>query len=217
MCRPLSMGGSGAVIGGGGWWLGLDLGRELVRAGARVTLADVDGHGVRAVAAEIGAEAAEVDVTDAEAVQGLVDEVVGRQGSLDLMFNNAGIVFGGPTDEMTKAHWDRMIDVNLNGVVNGVLAAYPQMVRQGHGHIVNTASTAGLAPAVLVAAYSATKHAVVGLTGALRPEAAQHGVRVSALCPGAVDTRSSMPGNRAASHLSPPLCRPAGSTWPSWG
>ena len=125
---------------------------------------------------------------DAVAVQALVDEVAVRHGRLDFMFNNAGIVIGGRTDEMSREHWDRVIDVNLKGVVNGVVAAYPLMVSQGHGHIVNTASTAGLAPAVLVAAYSASKHAVVGLTGALRPEAARFGVRVSVMCPGAVDT-----------------------------
>jgi NAD(P)-dependent dehydrogenase (short-subunit alcohol dehydrogenase family) len=105
-----------------------------------------------------------------------------------MMFNNAGMVLGGRTEEMTTGHWHRVIDVNLIGVVNGVVAAYPVMRKQGHGHIVNTASTAGLAPAVFVAAYTASKHAVVGLSGALRPEAAMHGVRVSALCPGSVDT-----------------------------
>jgi short-subunit dehydrogenase len=78
--------------------------------------------------------------------------------------------------------------VNLKGVINGVVAAYPLMAEQGHGHIVNTASTAGLAPAVMVAAYSASKHGVVGLSGALRAEGATVGVRVSVICPGAVDT-----------------------------
>ena len=89
---------------------------------------------------------------------------------------------------MLGAHWQRMIDVNVVGVVNGVRAAYPVMMAQGHGHIVNTASGAGLAPPVLVVAYAMTKHAVVGLSTSLRPEAAGFGVRVSVLCPGAVDT-----------------------------
>ena len=122
------------------------------------------------------------------AVEGLVADVVDRHGRIDLLFNNAGIVIGGRTDEMGVEHWERVLDVNLMGVVNGVAAAYPVMVEQGHGHIVNTASTAGFAPAVLVAAYSASKHAVVGLSGALRAEAAHYGVRVSVLCPGSVDT-----------------------------
>jgi NAD(P)-dependent dehydrogenase (short-subunit alcohol dehydrogenase family) len=104
------------------------------------------------------------------------------------MFNNAGIVLGGRTHTMSGEHWDRVLDVNLKGVVNGVIAAYPLMVAQRHGHIVNTASTAGLVPAVMVAAYSASKHGVVGLSGALRVEGSTVGVRVSVICPGAVDT-----------------------------
>jgi short-subunit dehydrogenase len=105
-----------------------------------------------------------------------------------MLFNNAGISLGGPTHELTAAHWDRVIDVNLRGVVNGVLAAYPKMVEQGRGHIVNTASAAGLVAPPFVAAYAAAKHAVVGLSLALRPEAALHGVKVTVLCPGSVET-----------------------------
>jgi short-subunit dehydrogenase len=104
------------------------------------------------------------------------------------MFNNAGIVIAGRTHEMQPAQWERVIDVNIRGVVNGVLAAYPVMVAQRSGHIVNTASGVGLVPSPLVVAYAATKHAVVGLSGALRPEAAALGVRVSVICPGSVDT-----------------------------
>jgi short-subunit dehydrogenase len=81
-----------------------------------------------------------------------------------------------------------VIDVNLHGVVNGVLAAYPAMVERGRGHIVNTASGAGLAAPPFVTAYAATKHAVVGLSASLRAEAALHGVRISVLCPGSVET-----------------------------
>ncbi len=160
-------------------------------------LADIEGERAESIAAEIATRASDgsgsvrsaaLDVRDEDGVRRLADEVVAHHGRLDYMFNNAGIVIGGPTTAMSAEHWNRVIDVNLRGVVNGVLAAYPVMVRQRHGHIVNTASTAGLAPAVLVAAYSASKHAVVGLSGALRAEAALYGVRVSVLCPGSVDT-----------------------------
>ena len=125
----------------------------------------------------------------ARAVQTLVDEMASRHGVIDLLFNNAGLSMGGASHELTGAHWDRIIDVNLRGVVNGILAVYPRMIEQGHGHIINTASGAGLAAPPLVVAYATTKHAVVGLTTGLRPEAALHGVRVSVLCPGAVETR----------------------------
>ena len=104
------------------------------------------------------------------------------------MFNNAGIGIGGEVVDMTLAHFDRAVDVNLRGVVHGVLAAYRVMTRQGRGHIVNTASLAGLVPAPGITPYSMTKHAVVGLSLSLRAEAAKHGVRVSVICPGVIDT-----------------------------
>jgi len=185
-----------AIITGGASGIGRAIGSRLAAAGARVVLADRDADAVAATADELAATTRPpatvvgrvVDVTDRAAVRELVDEIVGRDGSIDYLFNNAGISMGGPTHEMTGEHWDRIIDVNLGGVVNGVLAAYPRMIEQGIGHIVNTASGAGLVTPPLVVAYGATKHAVVGLSTGLRPEAALHGVRVSVLCPGAVET-----------------------------
>src|SRR5690606_37745849 len=90
--------------------------------------------------------------------------------------------------ELTLDHWDRAIDINLKGVVHGVHAAYPIMLEQGHGHIVNTASLAGLVPMPIGIPYTATKHAVVGLSLGLRAEAAGRGVKVSVVCPSFVDT-----------------------------
>ncbi len=185
-----------AIITGGASGIGLAMGTELAAQGAHVVLADLDGERaeraaqnlVTGAAATGTVTAATLDVRDRAAVQALVDDVADRHGHLDFMFNNAGIVLGGRTQTLSGEHWDRVIDVNLKGVINGVVAAYPLMAAQGHGHIVNTASTAGLAPAAMVAAYSASKHAVVGLSGALRAEAATVGVRVSVVCPGAVDT-----------------------------
>jgi NAD(P)-dependent dehydrogenase (short-subunit alcohol dehydrogenase family) len=104
-----------------------------------------------------------------------------------------GVAVGGPTHELTAAHCDRVLDVNVRGVINGVLAAYPRMVEQRQGHIVNTASGAGLVAPPFVMAYAASKHAVVGLSLALRP-AALHGVRVSVLCPGRSTPRYSSSG-----------------------
>lgn len=189
--------GQTAIITGGASGIGRALGAELVAQGANVVLADVDGDAAKQTAAEIDASGTsapgsiawtQADVRDADAVQGVVDEVAARHGRLDLMFNNAGISMGGTTHEMGEAAWNRILDVNLRGVVNGVLAAYPLMIRQGSGHIVNTASGAGLAAPAFTVAYATTKHAIVGLSTGLRPEAAHYGVRVSVLCPGAIDT-----------------------------
>jgi short-subunit dehydrogenase len=104
------------------------------------------------------------------------------------MFNNAGIAWGGDTELLTLDQWNAIIDVNIRGVVHGVAAAYPVMLRQGHGHIINTASMAGLAAAGQITSYVMTKHAVVGLSLALRSEAVSRGVGVLAVCPGAVET-----------------------------
>ena len=113
-------------------------------------------------------------------MQAVVDEVVSRAGRLDLMFNNAGICWGGDTELLTLDQWNAIIDVNIRGVVHGVAAAYPLMLRQGHGHIVNTASMAGLTAAGQITSYVTTKHAVVGLSLALRSEAVPRGVGVLA-------------------------------------
>ena len=101
---------------------------------------------------------------------------------------NAGIVIFGEASDYQIHDWDKSIDVNLRGVIHGVDAAYRVMLEQGFGHIINTASIAGLMPWPMEIGYSTTKHAVVGLTTTLRAEAAHAGVRVSVLCPGLVRT-----------------------------
>jgi len=179
-----------AVVTGGGSGIGAALCRALDLAGAHVVCTDVDAAAAERVTSTLSARAraARLDVTDSAAVQAVVDDVVARAGRLDLMFNNAGIVWGGDTELLTLDQWNAIIDVNLRGVVHGVAAAYPQMLRQGHGHIVNTASMAGLTAAGQVTSYVATKHAVVGLSMALRSEAVPRGVGVLVVCPAAVET-----------------------------
>lgn len=183
-----SVAGKQAIVTGAGSGIGAALCRALVAAGAEVLCTDIDGDAAAATAATLGARSARLDVTDAAAVQAAVDAVVERAGKLDLMFNNAGIVWGGDTELLTLDQWNAIIDINVRGVVHGVAAAYPQMIRQGHGHIINTASMAGLAAAGQLTSYVMTKHAVVGLSLALRSEAAAHGVGVLAVCPAAVET-----------------------------
>lgn len=182
--------GANALVTGAGSGIGRALSAELARRGARVWVTDVDGASAERVAAELGgaARAAVLDVRDAAAVQAQVDAMVAEGGRIDYLFGNAGIGIGGEVQELTLGHWERIIDINLRGVIHGVVAAYPIMVRQGSGHIVNTASLAGLGPAPLLVPYGMTKHAVVGLSTSLRVEAAALGVRVSVLCPAAIET-----------------------------
>ncbi len=185
--------GAVAIITGGASGIGRALGEELARRGAEVVLADrqVDlaaeaAAGIRAQGGK--AQAAALDVTDFAAVNRLVQETVAAGGRLDYLFNNAGIVVTGEAHHYQLQDWNQVINVNLCGVANGVQAAYTIMRRQGFGHIVNTASIAGLIPQGGVLSYSASKHAVVGLSTSLRIEAGLVGVRVSVLCPGAVET-----------------------------
>jgi NAD(P)-dependent dehydrogenase (short-subunit alcohol dehydrogenase family) len=181
-----------AIVTGGASGIGRALADELVRRGTRVVVADVNGEGARvtveAIAPNGTASAATVDVTDAAGVGRLVNDTVAAHGRLDYLFNNAGIAIMGEARHMTLADWTQIIDVNLRGVVNGVVAAYPVMIRQGFGHIVNTASLAGLVPTPGATGYATTKHAVVGLSTSLRSEAASRGVKVSVVCPGIIDT-----------------------------
>src|SRR4051812_28103555 len=135
-----------AIVTGGGSGIGEALCRALAARGDTVIVADIDGASAERVASDIRGVASKVDVRDATAVQALVDDTVATHGRLDLIFNNAGIGVGGDILDLTIAHWDRIIDINLRGVVHGVAAAYPVMARQRSGHIVNTASVAGLTP-----------------------------------------------------------------------
>jgi NAD(P)-dependent dehydrogenase (short-subunit alcohol dehydrogenase family) len=182
-----------AIVTGGASGIGKALGAELCARGCEVVLADRQGDVVEGVAKGLRdegsrASAAELDVRDLAAFQHVVAETRVRAGRVDFLFNNAGIAVGGEIDRYRPEDWDDVFDVNLRGVAYGVQAAYPVMLEQRAGHIVNTASVAGLVPSAGEASYTASKHAVVALTRALRIEARRHGVRASALCPGAIRT-----------------------------
>src|SRR6202161_4655562 len=149
--------GQQAIVTGAGSGIGAALCRALVAAGADVVCTDVDGAAAGRTADSLHgpgtAASATLDVTDPAAVQDAGDACVSRAGRLDLMFNNAGIVWGGDTDLLTLEQWNAIIDVNIRGVVHGVNAAYPVMLRQGHGFIINTASMAGLTAAGQIPSY----------------------------------------------------------------
>ncbi len=183
-----------AIVTGGASGIGRALAEELAKRGCEVVLADRQVVLAEEVASGIRsltrgkATAVKMDVTDFPAMQQLVHDTVDRTGRLDYMFNNAGIAIGGNVHHYGIQEWNQIMDVNLRGVVNGVQTAYGIMMNQGFGHIVNTASMAGLMPSPGAVAYSMTKHAVVGLSKSLRAEAALFGIRVSALCPGVIRT-----------------------------
>lgn len=177
-----------AIVTGGASGIGRALCRELGQRGAHVVVADINGDGALETARTLAsAEATVLDVTDASAVEALVSRV-GRERGVDLMFNNAGIAIIGDANALSIADWDRLVDINIRGVIYGTQAAYRHMRERGEGHIVNTASMAGLVPSPSFTGYAATKHAVVGLSTSLRIEAEVHGVRVSAICPGVIET-----------------------------
>jgi len=182
-----------AIITGPGSGIGSAPARELGRRGTQVICADIAVDSAQAVASEIAAAggratASHVDVTEAAQVASLVEMTVATHGRLDLMFNNAGISVAGDARDLTIEHWRRVLNVNLMGVVYGTDAAYKRMAKQGNGHIVNIASLAGLIPFPTNAPYAASKHAVVGLSLSLRAEGEALGVKVSAVCPGFIQT-----------------------------
>jgi len=185
--------GATAIVTGGASGIGCSFAKALVDKGCDVIIADLQGNLAKKVAEEISTSkasvhAVELDTRDVNAMERLVQDTVARTGRLDYMFNNAGIGMGGDAISHSSEDWQNIISINLCGVINGVLAAYPVMVRQGFGHIVNTASMAGIIPFAGMIGYTTAKHAVVGLSQSLRAEAALSGVRVSVLCPGVVRT-----------------------------
>jgi NADP-dependent 3-hydroxy acid dehydrogenase YdfG len=188
-----SVSGKIAFVTGGASGIGAALATKLVDKGAEVWIADRQVGPAEELAQRLSsvggkAHGIELDVRSYPSFERAVAEAVQRSGRIDYLFNNAGIGVGGEVDSYTLDDWNDVIDVNLRGVVHGIQAVYPIMITQHSGHIVNTASMAGLITTVGQAGYTATKHAVVALSKTLRLEAERHGVQVSVLCPGVVRT-----------------------------
>jgi NADP-dependent 3-hydroxy acid dehydrogenase YdfG len=182
-----------AFVTGGASGIGAALSTKLVDEGAEVWIADRQIGPAQELAQRLNsggakAHAIELDVRSFPLFESAVAEAVQQSGRIDYLFNNAGIGVGGEIDSYTLDDWNDVFDVNLHGVVHGIQAVYPIMIRQHSGHIVNTASMAGLVAAPASAAYTAAKHAVVAISKVLRVEAERHGVQVSVLCPGAIRT-----------------------------
>jgi NAD(P)-dependent dehydrogenase (short-subunit alcohol dehydrogenase family) len=177
-----------AVVTGGGGGLGAAFCRALAAAGARVVVADVREEAAAEVARPLGAEAVRLDVADADQVETLLRTVKGKYGSLDVMINNAGVTAGGEPDEIQWEDWERVIRVNLMGVVAGSLAATRIMKGQGSGMILNMSSLNGLALTPMLGPYSASKGGVSFFSRGLAEEVNGWGIHVSIGCPGNIRT-----------------------------
>ncbi len=190
-----SVSGKIAFVTGGASGIGAALTTKLVDGGGEVWIADRQIRSARrrswrnaSIVVAQKAHAIELDVRSYRSFERGVAEAVQQSGRIDYLFNNAGIGVSGEVDSYTLDDWNDVFDVNLRGVVHGIQAVYPIMIRQHSGHIVNTASMSGLVTAVSQGSYAATKHAIVAISKTLRLEAERHGVQVSVLCPGVIRT-----------------------------
>ncbi|HTO08126.1 MAG TPA: SDR family NAD(P)-dependent oxidoreductase [Myxococcota bacterium] len=200
-----------AFITGGANGIGLGIARAFAHAGAKLALADRDVAALERAKKELGevssVETVELDVRDRDAYARAADAVERKLGPVSLLFNNAGVAGGAPAPKLTYELWDWAIGINLGGVINGIQTFLPRMAeRSAGGHIVNTASGAGLAATTSGVLYSTAKFGVVGLSETLQLELGAFGIGVSVLCPGPVATdivartaRSQPPANESLS------------------
>ena len=190
---PSLFSGKIAFVTGGASGIGRALCNELARRGANVVIADINKKGAQQVATDLlrlgqNADGVELDVADVAGVEQALRNAAAKFGRLDYVFNNAAIAAVGEVRDMAASDWQRLMEVNLLGVIYGSMAAYGIMIQQGSGHIVNVSSVTGLIPSPILIAYSTTKWGVVGFSTGLRDEAAGLGVKVSVACPSLVRT-----------------------------
>ncbi len=182
-----------ALVTGGTSGIGKTTAIEFARAGAKVVLTgrrEKEGAQVVAEIKKLGGDAGFVraDVARDADVKGMVDFTVDKFGRLDIAFNNAGVEWMGPLDQATEAEYRRVFDINVWGVLNSMRHEIPVMLKTGGGAIVNTSSVAGHVGMGQVSIYTASKHAVEGLTKALALEFAKQNIRINAVAPGAIAT-----------------------------
>jgi NADP-dependent 3-hydroxy acid dehydrogenase YdfG len=179
------------VITGGSSGLGEASARLLSREGARIVLGARRLDRLRSLARELNlgdAAAIKTDVTDRAQVQQLINRAREMHGRVDVMINNAGLMPQSLLESLRVEDWDRMIDVNIKGVLYGIAAVLPLMIAQKSGHIINVSSVAGHKVRAGGTVYSATKHAVRVISEGLRQEVKSHNIRTTVISPGAVDT-----------------------------
>jgi NAD(P)-dependent dehydrogenase (short-subunit alcohol dehydrogenase family) len=185
-----------AVVTGAASGIGLAVARAAASSGMRVVLADIEEGPLKEAAASLSTDGADVvaiatDVSSASSVDALRDQALAQFGAVHLVHNNAGVGVGGPVWDVPLADWQWLLGVNLWGVVHGIRTFVPLLIEQGEGHVVNTASVAGLISPAFLGPYNASKHAVVTLSETLYADLRATGspVGVSVLCPGFVRTR----------------------------
>lgn len=188
--EPRLLAGKVVAITGGARGIGEATARAIARKGAQVAIGDLDVDLAQKTATSLGggAIALELDVTRRDSFASFISQVEERLGPIDVLINNAGIMPIGPFVDEDDATARRMVDINLHGVIYGTKLVLPGMVRRGRGHVVNIASQAGKAGLPGGATYCATKHAVVGLSEAVRAELRGTGVEVSCVMPAVVNT-----------------------------
>jgi 3-hydroxybutyrate dehydrogenase len=182
--------GKTALITGGGRGIGRAIALEFARHGARVAVAARTADQVEQVTSEIGGDAVALvcDVSDPESVTRMFSDMRERLGDAEILVNNAGIAESATLINTTDELWHRHLSINLSGTFYCTRTAVPAMLKKGWGRVINIASIAGKAGAPYIAAYSASKHGVLGLTRSVALEVATTGVTVNAICPGYVDT-----------------------------
>ncbi|MEU6561547.1 SDR family NAD(P)-dependent oxidoreductase [Nocardia nova] len=179
------------IVTGAGRGIGRAIAEAAAAEGAIVVASDIDAEAAERTAAALGGKAIGIaaDVSSAESVQALVDGVVRRFGRIDVLVNNAGWDKAGPFVESDPADWDRIIRINLYGVLHTSRSVLPIMSEQKAGSVVNIASDAGRVGSSGEAVYSATKGGIIAFSKTAAREVARHGVRVNCVCPGPTDTQ----------------------------
>ncbi|MGI8558185.1 MAG: SDR family NAD(P)-dependent oxidoreductase [Solirubrobacteraceae bacterium] len=193
MSERVDLAGARVVITGAGSGIGRAAALRFARAGSELVAVDIDGESAEATAAaciELGvvASAHVCDVADADAVSALSETIETTLGAVDVLVNNAGVGIAGPFLDATLEDWQWLRSINLDGVAYGCQAFGGAMVARGRGHVVNIASGAAYIPNRQMAAYCATKAAVMMLSQCLRADWRPHGVGVSVVCPGVINT-----------------------------
>src|SRR4051812_36987486 len=181
------------IITGAASGIGRELSIQLAAAGARLILCDIQEEKLHALATQLKhtggiAEVHILDVTDPSAFEQAIQYVADKYGTIDYLFNNAGVANTEEMQDLEIKHWKKVIDVNLMGVIYGASFGYKQMVKQRKGHIVNIASLAGLCTMPLGLPYTTSKHGVVGLSRSLRVEGKSYNIKVTVVCPGFIES-----------------------------